>query len=118
MSEPTAPTVARRMPPSAGPRNVPSPSAALDVTLAAMSCWGVRATHGRRAMYSGRVNAPAPASMATATYRTSIGAPTATAAAASKTPRARTALAARSTRSADQRATGRPANGARTVGTR
>ena len=66
MSAPIGPVVAMRMAPMAGPMNVPSPSAALAVTLAATSWDGVRAMHGRSAICSGRVKAPAPASTATA----------------------------------------------------
>ena len=98
--------------------NVPRPSAALAVTLAATSWAGVRAMHGRRAICSGRVNAPAPASSATARYSAPIGAPLTTTTTARATPTARTEFAANSTRSAGQRATGRPANGARIVGVR
>ena len=69
-------------------------------------------------MWSGRVNAPAPASTATASASSAIGAPPATIATIAMTASVRIALVQRRTASVGQRAAGRPTNGARTVGVR
>jgi hypothetical protein len=57
---PTTPDVASSRPARAGPIRVPRPSAALEAILAATSSPGVRASHGRRLMWSGRVSPTKP----------------------------------------------------------
>ena len=98
--------------------NVPRPSAALDVTFAAMSWRGVRATAGSNAMCKGRLNDPTPASTATTRNRSWIGRPRPTTTAAATMATARIALAERRTTSGRHRTVGRPANGEMSVGGR
>ncbi len=115
---PAGPVVTRRTLASAGPTNVPRPSAAPEVTLAPMSCAGVCATAGSRAMWRGRVNAPALASIATKSIISHNGASMSTTAISPTTATARSAFVPRSTVSAGHRPAGRPTNGARMAGAR
>ena len=115
---PAGPVVTRRTLASAGPTNVPSPSAAPDVTFAPMSCAGVWATAGSSAMWSGRVNAPALASTATSSIISHNGASVSTTAISPTTAIARSAFVPRRTASAGQRPAGSPTNGARMAGAR
>ena len=118
MVAPSGPVATSRIPATAGPRKVPRPSAALEVTLAATSWAGDVATAGSRAMCSGRVNAPTPASRATTANRSGIGRSSPTTTIARPMATVRIAFTARSTTSGRQRTVGRPANGAINVGTR
>jgi hypothetical protein len=64
---------ARRMPPSAGPTNVPMLSTVEEVTLAALSSAGVRASDGSSAACAGRKAVPTTLASPTAAYTIAAG---------------------------------------------